>query len=443
MKPAFTWLQPFTSQSDQSTEIISTDSEPAAIDILTDDCLEKVYAFCDMKTQMNLLHVDKRFNKSIRQFGFRTKKRIFIDFSTELQLKVRKLLQCVGRHMSSLRIIVKSDMGFRSLKHLNIQNQIGNNLRILKLTGFQNGVHLNLNQLNWQSIFDCLESLVIEASSMEFVDLQRMCPQLTMLELAEVSKFPIPCATWKKLQHFNLYVIFRSPLWNSGPSIREFGRFLKKNSQLKCVEFATGSIYVNWQPIVKYLMHVDTLCISANGPHYLADFDFLTTLHQLTVLRLAMIDFEDVLGNDISHILNLFPQMPQIRELEITWQHSTAQIDWNQLQERIAMLKEIPHLERLKLNGFTMKMATVFDIVRSAKHLAILAMRRGLIDGLNADTSQMFVEDLVKARKAHQLQYGSTEKLELIFAKDKCDILEAMQISSIEKVQNYFKINFR
>lgn len=399
VEPAPTWLQPFT----QLTKInqlpaVDIDSNQPSLEVLNDDCLEKLFEFCDLNTIMCLLEVNKRFNGLIHQYGFRHITSFEIDFSKKTLLNVRKALKCIGRHINKLKINVCDGWEIDLLKRLRIENLIGNNLRELTVCY---GWEHTLNLIDWQSSLHGLKSLEILTYKMNRIDLQEVCPNLNRLVLHDLEEFMIPTTTWPTLKSFALNIHLE------GQTLNEFNSFLENNPQLECVEFSAWLF--DWQTITNQLLNlsIKAMCINALFIHQALDFSFLTSMRQLSSLKIVISEFDDF--NDVLNLLNLVTQATELRELELEI-HGCAYFSHEELDllnNEICNMQRMMRLEKLILYAIVMKATTVVEIVRHAKHLMVLSIQN--CEGLYTDISQTFVDELLEARKLHQNQNSALE----------------------------------
>lgn len=415
VQPAFSWLQPYTPQPELRLPAAERDLDQPSLEILNDDCLEKLLGFCDLDTNMRLLEVNKRFNGLVRQYGSRHIKSLGICLHNMTISRVRKALKLAGRHINTLRFLVIQYWEFKWLKKLRIENLVGNNLHELEIWDRSTQI---LDLIIWRPMLHNLVSLRIDAYLMKPINLQDVCPNLSRLVLNNFGY--IATAKWPSLKHFAS---------NRIPGVIML-KLLENNPQLKCIEFRADHSLQHRQLIDQLVSHrLEAMAMYNRGVDQ--DFSFLTSMHQLNSLKLWFYKCDPI--TQFFNLLNLLTQMTALRELEIgqLWMNDCDDF----LQEGISVMENFSQLEKLNLSGFTLKTKTIVDIVRYVKHLKLFCIQKCNVKGLNLATSQTFVEEMSKARESHNVP------LELAVDKSVHSMLEAVHTMSGTGVERIIHVH--
>lgn len=376
VEPANTWVQPLTLQQPIIDDIINDDiseSEEPPVRHLIGDCLEKVFESCDLDSLMNILEVDKWFNRSATFFGFRRFKTFEIDHFNNYSLaQSRRILKLIGRHITKLKVAAKKDQ-MRMLHQLHVEKLVGSNLRELEveLSHFS-------DLGSWQPLLKSLRSLQITSSNVNTLNithcLQAMCPELIKLVVSRISDFPLSSTHWPTMLHLAVNTHL------SDTTLQDFCVFIQNNPQLKCLEFEYNNNLgeLQFQRIFQNLTNLEALAISLQcNEAPLLNFSALTTT-RLTALKLGLPYSKQVSSN----LLSTVKGMGTLRELVILSSYGLAD---GLRSEILDVIKQLEQLETLTLDLSVADASTIQDVVRFAKKLKYLRVnwRTRTVDDLN------------------------------------------------------------
>lgn len=401
VKPADTWKQPIVAaarQQNLTDESMDEDEDCVPpIFMLNEDCFEELFKHLDVNPMMKLLEVCKKMNTLVIKHGFKHVKTFYYNIDDSDNMKnlaqMRRELKCTGKNINQLDFTRRNKCSLRFFQIMG--KYVGNNIRY---ASFRVDPFDELNTAAIKPIFENLISLNVHTNNgIDLNWIRALCPHLTKLKLKFMRTsiaFDIP---WPKLKSLSIY----NPIHNS----RILEAFLPQNPQITTFKMYASRSSNGLQIAAPHLSNVEKLTL------YLIDNYFgnisAAKLHPLISLqKLIKITFCDFGHGDLHGITDCLKQIPTLRELKLFANSKPDPIQHSkQIQQSIVTLvQQLPHLEKLCLDGIRLKKPTVLEIIRLARNLKEIH-----IHGRKIKIRKRIFLQIIEIVKSQNNKYNTTE----------------------------------
>lgn len=374
---------------------------------LFDNCLIKVFDYCQIDTLVAVAQTCKRFKQIAERYNFpKFTQYECLVYSPSVD---KEIIKFTGKHLRKLAVTfsertVMSPVNRDEYCEFLVQN-VGSNIRELKIEcdGIRippiellapilrqlEGLELLFQSYAEQGDFDYVGLMPNKKTYL--VDLAALCPNLQRLIYNGLNKFPPNFGTFNKLQSLTVSTCYRYQ-W-------EIQNFLEKNVQITQVRFHhyTGADqYIVFNNLTRNLnglenLHIAVPLITDWSPQLLE----FHRLQKLKILRLEYVreNVNDLLVNstNLKHLTSL--SVYGCYKYEISGPETICQ-----QQTLVQIAKKLLNLETFHVSLPSTKEVswdrqTVIDFVRFATKLQAVHFQK-----LNFECTSAFTRDLVKAR---------------------------------------------
>lgn len=406
------------------------DNDTVPISMLNEDCILKLFEFCDFDALVNLSHVCKAFYSLLHHYR--------LPHITKLKItdprrnpsvtlaRTRQILQCVGLYIEDLTVEWNEYSGNEKLTRYlqKIGQNIGKRIRVLRL----NNLLLDDDLIEYiRPVLHHLHTLEIRVYNADFeldIDFQAFCPNLTKLKLLQnMQLVKASNRPWPNLEHLSI-------VGNEYMVVETFKAFLEHNPQLKCLKFTAYDCEERFRDVVQYLKNVEKLTILPSFPNITSsNLVYLSSLQHLTTLNLMYLDDVDVNG-----ILDCLNRFVSLRKLKVhVFCDGADEDDHFEPNQRsiITLAQDLPNLEHFVSRNMKLAPATVVDFIRFASKLKTIHIHR-----CDFFVTRPFITDIVNVRRSNQ----NRDVLNMFV--DVNDRHDSLTFNDSKDVQQYLRASF-
>ncbi len=388
-----------------------------------DDCLIKVFSYCDIKTLCSVVQTCKRLKLIVDTYHFPK----FTAYRSVAGRDNHEVIKHIGRYFRQLSVWFED-----TPPRFNIDNyckllvkNVGTNIRQLEIVS--DGVIIPPLEL-FVPILKQLDVLELSFQQQRYteddwnfylsckktydMDLAVLCPNLQELIFNGTHRFPPNCSPFTRLKslrvccnHLDKYVI---------------DNFLQNNPQLTEVclyESAGCDQFLNFDNLSQNLVNLETLRIAEPQFRYGSwSPQMLCRLQKLKILRLEIREnFNEILLSvtKMKSLTSISMELGYNTEVPTTCQQSFVQIARELDDLQFFYIRKFP-------SGVGWDRKTIIEFVRFGSKLRAVCFQR-----LNFGYSLTFIRDLVVARIAANPNAGALE----IDTEDEC-LSAALNVSS-------------
>lgn len=353
---------------------------------LNDDCLERLFGFCDVASIVSLSRVCKRLNLIIsdQQFPKQTTFNCTIR-SYACEEKASEILKCIGKYLIELKICQTTEI-FMFYRFLG--NNIGQRIRRLSITS----PHISEISIRAiEPILMNLEELELRIANTDFsdddIELQSRCPHLRRLHLQWDTSFIQNTAKWNNLESLTL---------GDNEYITDdiFLEFMQNNPQLKQLKIGAFNCMVKLNDIAQYLVNLEKLILFQNYSNL--SVENILTLQRLENLKQLML--RNVQENDFEGILNNLTKLNGLTDVRIQAQFDQCSDDdifEPNHQSILGIALEMQNLQVFGISFCKLKTEIIVDFIRFCDHL-----REIHIHDCDVNFTPQMIKNIVNARKA-------------------------------------------
>lgn len=357
--PAHTWKQPVAIKADQATLLT-----------LNDQCLLKIFGYCNLPTVVNLWKVCKRIRTVLENNVLPRANMYTIRFEEGKSMKplkrVHDELQCVGSHVKKLRLVEAYIDGESATNLDRFLQQCSKYLRTsvkeLEIRHMPHDLFSARNLELIQPLLLKIESLRV--SLMDELDINPKDLQLPKLKELNLDVYDSDrCGPNINFLRYKFPSLERANMqFRVGEEIEIF---LKNHRQLKSLQIHAENIDHLTRSIAKHSkdleeLEINGICIKDNECRFLWP---LRHNEMLSKLVLRDWDLEDVSAELLTVILRDLPFLKNLRSLMMTTQ--SFSIDPNEI---INLGHQIQGLEHFCSN-FDWKQTQIIKFIKEARHL--------------------------------------------------------------------------
>lgn len=398
VQPAYTWHKPFkTTVTDLANATLASNNNEANLNTspifnLNDDCFLALFDYCDIYTLANLSEVCTKFKSLLDHHYFpligSLKVNLRIKNHSMTLGKLRKILRCVGHHITKLEL--KFDYIESSLLRSYLEKIVqytSENIRELRILDVYFTEELSPIV---KPIGEYLEKIYIHEVNYRqhiCIDLYAIFPNVTELKCHGYAGNSQCCRAWPKLKY---WMNERTREFD----IDHFLLFITLNPQLEGIGFDyKGEKQIH--AIIQHLPDIKEITISNDSSHCVVTETSVIQLKSLKSLSKLCLWFKS--EKNCNEMLNCLSQLVGLRKLNL-YAKKYEKVCPN--QEKISALsKSLPHLEHFELQNIELQESTIVDFVRLA-----IQLQKIVLKNCGVFATRSFIEDIVSARQSNQNQ---------------------------------------
>lgn len=338
---------------------------------LNDDCLDRIFDFCDVETIVALSEVCVRFEKIVTQWQFpkQTQFKCLIR-SYECEEHASKIIRSIGIHLMELSIIQTSEI---FLFYRCITSFVGANIRKLSITS------PHLSEMSFEAlapILSRIEELELRIANTDMddddINVRSRCPNLRRLHILWDTSFEQNARSWPRLENLSLGD-------NAYITEETFIEFMQNNRQLTRLKFGALECEIKLRNIAENLLNLGELIVFQNYSDLSPES--LIELRQLT--NLQRIALRNVSHRHFNQILQSLPKLNALIDVRIQAefdQFSDDDLFKPSADSIISLATLMPRLQVFGISFSAIQSQTLIDFLQLAQNLREIHVHDSDID---------------------------------------------------------------
>lgn len=274
---------------------------------LNDNCLDRIFDFCDVKTNVTLSEVCVRFNSILEQWQFPKQAQFqFCIRSDECEENASKIIKCIGMHLVDLSIIYHQTSNPFPFYRC-VSSFVGPRIRKLSIHSLKLS-ETSIGELG--PVLPHIEELEVRTTGLQDCDdidltLRSRCPNLRKLLYLCNTPFIQNALAWPRLENLSLG-------YNITMNQNTFVEFMQNNRQLRTLKIRANR-GTNLKDIADNLLNLRELTIFSYWTSLCPEK--LIELRKLTDLQRIALRF--VKHSNFNQILETLPELNTLIDIRI------------------------------------------------------------------------------------------------------------------------------